>query len=79
MLSMMCMRDRQRLLDMGLRPDTAFGCAARFLFEPQPAVRELFAEEIDRLSDPAALKIGIQIRTNDDAFKAVGRPTFHHQ
>jgi hypothetical protein len=56
---------RRRLHDMGLRPETAFGCAMDFLFSPGPAILDTFSEEVAVMSDPAVLKIGIQIRTND--------------
>ena len=51
---------------MGLRPDTMFGCAMRFLLAPRPELRDLFARELEILSDADTLKIGIQIRTNDE-------------
>ena len=49
-------------MQMGLRPDTAFGCVTDFLLAPSPAVRTKFAAEFQALSDAAALKIGIQAR-----------------
>jgi hypothetical protein len=60
---------RQRLLDMGLFPDTAFGCAMDFLFAPNAEVQAVVARERQRLAEPGALKIGIQIRTNDSVLE----------
>lgn len=51
----------QQLHDWGLRPDTAVGCAMRFLFRPR---RELFQgldDLIRDMSDPRTLKIGLQV------------------
>lgn len=53
---------KPRLLEMGLRPETAFGCALNFLLQPHPIVREQFAHEFEVLSNPSLLKIGIQVR-----------------
>ena len=50
---------------MGLRPDTMFGCAMRFLLAPRPELQNLFAPELEVLSDADTLRIGIQIRTDD--------------
>jgi hypothetical protein len=60
----------QALYDMGLRPDTAFGCAFRFLFAPNDAVKEAFSTEFERLENPHddVLKIGVNIRLGDWVF-----------
>ncbi len=55
---------KKRLLAMGLRPDTAVGCALNFLFEPNAAVKAVFEREFASLSQPQVLRIGIQIRTS---------------
>ena len=55
---------KKRLLAMGLRPDTAVGCALNFLFEPNAAVKAVFEREFTSLSQPQVLRIGIQIRTS---------------
>ena len=55
---------RNELQNMGLRPDIAVGCALNFLFEPNTAVKTLFRREIQALSQPSTLKIGVQIRTS---------------
>ena len=52
------------LYTMGLRPETAFGCAVDFLFAPSTAVRKYFAHEFQVMSS-SKLKIGIQIRLGD--------------
>jgi hypothetical protein len=60
----------QALYDMGLRPDTAFGCAFRFLFAPNDAVNEAFGHEFERLQDAHddVLRIGVNIRLGDWVF-----------
>eukprot|EP00611_Tribonema_gayanum_P008408 TRINITY_DN1791_c0_g1_i2.p1 TRINITY_DN1791_c0_g1~~TRINITY_DN1791_c0_g1_i2.p1 ORF type:complete len:222 (-),score=36.46 TRINITY_DN1791_c0_g1_i2:162-827(-) len=60
----------QQLRKMGLRPDTAFACAFRFLFQPNNAVKEAVKQEVGRLSsaDDTVLKIAVQIRMGDSAF-----------
>lgn len=55
------------LFRMGLRPETAFGCAINFLFEPWPSTMRPYAAIINELSKPAVLAIGIQIRVGDHA------------
>ncbi|GBF99983.1 hypothetical protein Rsub_13115 [Raphidocelis subcapitata] len=65
-------RARARLHAMGLRPDTAFGCAYTFLFSPRPDALALLAPAAARLRAPGALRVGIQIRTGDDAFFTPG-------
>lgn len=55
---------KKRLLAMGLRPDTAVGCALNFLFEPNAAVKAVFEREFTSMSPPQVLRIGIQIRTS---------------
>lgn len=57
---------KQRLYDMGLRPETAFGCMHNFLFEILPAVKDKFLGETAIMEDHNNIKIGIQIRTGDD-------------
>lgn len=42
---------RHELFEMGLRPETGFGCAFWFLFEPNLAVQRMFADELAVLSD----------------------------
>eukprot|EP00611_Tribonema_gayanum_P028478 TRINITY_DN7331_c0_g1_i1.p1 TRINITY_DN7331_c0_g1~~TRINITY_DN7331_c0_g1_i1.p1 ORF type:complete len:446 (+),score=61.44 TRINITY_DN7331_c0_g1_i1:44-1381(+) len=58
---------KKQLNRMGLRPDTAFACAFRFLFELNAAVKADFAEETGRSSstDDSVLKIALQMRTGD--------------
>ena len=63
---------RQQLNDMGLRPDTAFGCLLNFVLRPVPAVFAENAALHARLTDPAPLKIGIQIRAGDRVWRAGG-------
>lgn len=51
---------------MGLRPETAFGCAFRFLFEPNNVVQKSPAMEMARKFSPPqmegdVLRIGIQV------------------
>ncbi|EFJ50131.1 hypothetical protein VOLCADRAFT_89210 [Volvox carteri f. nagariensis] len=64
---------RRQLENLGLRPDTAFGCAAAFLFFPNAETRALAAEDPDLHSlmlDEHVIKIGIQIRLGDDKILA---------
>lgn len=44
-----------RLAELGLREDTAFGCALDFLFDLQPEVRQLVAQELAVLSHSSSL------------------------
>lgn len=55
---------QQQLYRMGLRPETAFGCAVDFLFAPAVAVRKYFVKEFELMSS-SFFKIGIQIRLGD--------------
>jgi hypothetical protein len=66
----LCFIELQALYDMGLRPETAFGCAFRFLFSPNDAVKEAFGTEFERLEDSHndVLKIGVNIRLGDWVF-----------
>ena len=50
------------LYGMGLRPETAFGCALNFLFRPHAAIRQPFERELAMLERPDTLTIGMQIR-----------------
>lgn len=57
---------QQQLADMGLRPETAFGCAFRFLFEPNNVVEKSAAMEMARKFSPPqmggdVLRIGLQV------------------
>jgi hypothetical protein len=63
------------LLDFGLRPDTAFACAFRYLFRPRPEVVADFQPTWDRLADPAVLAIGIQVRIGDQVFRGIENDT----
>ena len=58
----------KELYNLGLRPETAFGCAIDFLFAPSIAVRTYFAHEF-RVMSSSMLKIGIQIRLGDGYLK----------
>ena len=57
---------KQQLVNMGLRPETAYGCMYAFLFQVLPATKELLVRELAAMEDPESIKIGIQIRTGDD-------------
>lgn len=65
----------QQLKEMGLLPETAFGCMLLFLVKPKP---EIFAPVLPLLkeisSNEKTLKIGIQIRSGD---RMMQNP--HHQ
>jgi hypothetical protein len=47
---------RQQLAAMGLRPETAFGCAFRFLFAPNEATLKTHEAEFQRLARPGTAK-----------------------
>ena len=51
----------QQLYDWGLRPDTAVGCAMRFLFRPRHELFQGLDDLIRDMSDPRTLKIGLQV------------------
>ena len=57
---------KPQLFEMGLRPETAYGCMFNFLFDILPVVREMFARELAIMEDDSTIKIGIQIRTGDE-------------
>lgn len=55
---------------LGLRPDTAFGCAAYYLFSPGPLMWALAQQDPAlhaAMVDEGRIKIGIQIRLGDDS------------
>lgn len=56
---------RQQLRNMGLTPETAFGCAMEFLFKPIPEVMSLILPTMHLLAKKPS--IGIQIRVGDHA------------
>ncbi|KAG2436291.1 hypothetical protein HXX76_006602 [Chlamydomonas incerta] len=60
---------RRQMEGMGLRPDTAFGCAIAYLFGSLNEATRALAAADRRLhgimTDEAAIKIGIQIRLGD--------------
>ncbi|KAG2484617.1 hypothetical protein HYH03_016571 [Edaphochlamys debaryana] len=61
---------RRQLEAMGLRPDTAFGCAAAYLFGVGAATRALAGRDPAMhaaMVDESVIKIGIQIRLGDDS------------
>lgn len=60
---------RQQMYTWGLSPETAFGCALRYLFRPNEQVRTRFAEEFERLADKSVFKIGIHARFGDAVFQ----------
>lgn len=59
----------RELYAMGLRPETAYGCALSFLFEPWPSVMAPIASIISKLDQTDPGFIGIQIRVGDQAFR----------
>ncbi|OUM58117.1 hypothetical protein PIROE2DRAFT_16698 [Piromyces sp. E2] len=40
---------KQQLYEMGLRPDTAFGCAFEFLFKPKPDIIDIVKDAYDEM------------------------------
>lgn len=63
---------KEELYRLGITPATAFPCAVKFLLRLRPAVLAPFADELRRLSNPAVLTIGIQIRVGDAALAPGG-------
>jgi hypothetical protein len=59
----------QELLDLGLRPETAFGCISKFLFRPSRTsvdlVRSTDLQLLQLMTNKREIKIGIQIRCGD--------------
>ena len=51
-----------QLYNLGLRPETAFGCALNYLFQPLPDMHKMFEHELAVLQNPAVFTIGLQIR-----------------
>ena len=54
---------RQQLHNLGLRPDTAIGCAMRFLFRPHQHLFQGLGDLMKEMSDPRTLKIMLQVMT----------------
>ena len=51
-----------KLRQLGLTPETAFGCATEFLFPPVPEIFEgVAAEKRVLMEDSSTLRIGIQV------------------
>lgn len=59
---------KTQLYKMGLRPETAYGCALEYLFTPSLAVKEHFHDEIITMTGDS-MKIGIQVRLGDSYLK----------
>ncbi len=57
-----------QLYTMGLRPETAYGCALEYLFTPSLSVKEHFRDEIITMTGDS-MKIGIQVRLGDGYLK----------
>jgi len=55
---------KAQLYSMGLRPETAYGCALEYLFTPSLSVKEHFRDEIITMTG-SSMKIGIQVRLGD--------------
>lgn len=55
-----------KLQEMGLTPQNAFGCAIHFLFRPVPAIMDRLTPVIQSLKK--AMTIGIHIRVGDHVF-----------
>jgi hypothetical protein len=62
----------QALFQMGLRPETAFSCALRFLFTPNAEVESAFSAEFAELRsavrDPDRFVVNLQMRLGDSIF-----------
>mmetsp|Transcript_33918 Transcript_33918/g.75222 ORF Transcript_33918/g.75222 Transcript_33918/m.75222 type:complete len:451 (-) Transcript_33918:244-1596(-) len=61
----------QELLNMGLRPDTAFGCALAYLLRPNRSTLWLAPRPLlATMTDDKIIKIGVQLRTGDHVISA---------
>eukprot|EP00271_Cylindrocystis_brebissonii_P005362 TRINITY_DN17373_c0_g1_i1.p1 TRINITY_DN17373_c0_g1~~TRINITY_DN17373_c0_g1_i1.p1 ORF type:complete len:502 (-),score=81.35 TRINITY_DN17373_c0_g1_i1:458-1963(-) len=58
----------EQLRAWGLTPETAFACAFNFLFRPNQAVVHHVEKEMQRLSKPNTLLIGVNVRVGDRVF-----------
>ena len=56
---------KRRLHDMGLRPETAMGCALSIMFNPAPEALQPVQDILRVMVNPDVLKIGIHIRTGE--------------
>lgn len=56
----------QQLRNMGLTPETAFGCAVDFLFAPVPEIMNMIRPSVEYLKN--YLTIGIHVRAGDHTF-----------
>ena len=55
---------KRTLYEVGLRPETAFGCALDYLFAPSISVQTYFSHEF-RIMSSNLLKVGVQARLGD--------------
>ena len=67
---------RQHLSLMGLRHETAFGCALDYLFEPSMVVQKQFRHEFEVMSSHA-FKVAIQLRLGDSY--TAGNASLHYR
>ncbi len=54
-----------RLYELGLTPETAYGCIFSFLFGLRSTAKDTVKKEIEAMEDSRYIKIGIHIRTSD--------------
>ena len=60
----------QQMIDLGLDPETAFGCITSYLFRPNRHSFSLVNTNLMRImTDEEVIKIGIQIRSGDQLIK----------
>eukprot|EP00195_Chlamydomonas_chlamydogama_P012370 CAMPEP_0202906914 /NCGR_PEP_ID=MMETSP1392-20130828/40694_1 /ASSEMBLY_ACC=CAM_ASM_000868 /TAXON_ID=225041 /ORGANISM="Chlamydomonas chlamydogama, Strain SAG 11-48b" /LENGTH=400 /DNA_ID=CAMNT_0049595601 /DNA_START=285 /DNA_END=1488 /DNA_ORIENTATION=+ len=63
----------EELHSLGLRPDTAFGCALAYLMRPNRQTMQLVPRPLmSAMTDERIIKIAIQIRTGDKIIKSGG-------
>lgn len=58
---------KKQLFRYGLSPETAHGCALRYLFTPNAHMLERFKAQFEYMNDPDILVIGIHARFGDEA------------
>ena len=59
-----------RLQELGLKPQTTFGCILNYLFRPKPPALDFISKYTSVLTLPSVFSVGIQIRTGDASMKS---------
>ncbi|KAI5474811.1 putative glycosyltransferase [Pseudohyphozyma bogoriensis] len=62
---------REKLMDLGLKPRTAYACVFNYLFRPKPSVLKFVAQYTSLFALPDIFAVTIQIRTGDQSMQNV--------